>query len=144
LALSPLRKPGTKSRIRHPAGDWKLIWWYEDDRFELYNIKHDIGEKNNLATQQPERLRLMKQKLNNWLEAMDAKKCREQIRFIKRKDSRFASLVTLNPFINDDGEHEKSANFHIQFQTEKELISAHGAQEFTNPACLYGCFTYIM
>ena len=30
-------------------GDWKLIEFYEDGRAELYNLKSDISEKNNLA-----------------------------------------------------------------------------------------------
>lgn len=42
-------------------GDWKLIRNYFDndnqsDRFELYNIKEDVGEKNNLAAQMPQKV----------------------------------------------------------------------------------------
>ena len=29
-------------------GDWKLIHFMSDNKFELYNLKTDIGEKNNL------------------------------------------------------------------------------------------------
>ena len=43
-------KPGSALR----KGDWKLIHFYEDDTFELYNLKEDIGEKNNLAKVHPE------------------------------------------------------------------------------------------
>jgi len=48
-------KPGTSVR----KGDWKLIKFYADnldktDRFELYNLKEDIGESKNLAKQNPE------------------------------------------------------------------------------------------
>ena len=40
-------------------GDWKLIRFYCDspdqsDRFELYNLKDDIGEAKNLAADKPE------------------------------------------------------------------------------------------
>ena len=40
-------------------GDWKLIKFYADnpdqtDRYELYNLKKDIGEKNNIAKKYPE------------------------------------------------------------------------------------------
>jgi len=35
------------SAIRH--GDLRLIKFYEDGRLELYNLKEDIGEKNNLT-----------------------------------------------------------------------------------------------
>ena len=30
-------------------GDWKLIEWFEDDRVELFNLAHDIGETKDLA-----------------------------------------------------------------------------------------------
>ena len=32
-------------------GDWKLIEFFENGELELYNLKEDLGEKNNLATQ---------------------------------------------------------------------------------------------
>ena len=34
-------------------GDWKLIYWYVDERVELFNVLEDIGEANNLAQQHP-------------------------------------------------------------------------------------------
>ena len=47
-------------------GDWKLIEWYEDGALELYNVPADIGEKSNLATQQPEKVRELRAKLVAW------------------------------------------------------------------------------
>ena len=38
-------KPGSVIR----DGDWKYLRFYEDGREELYNLKDDIGETNNLA-----------------------------------------------------------------------------------------------
>lgn len=35
-------------------GDYKLIVSFDDNRLELYNIKNDIGEKQNLANELPE------------------------------------------------------------------------------------------
>ena len=35
-------------------GDWKLIEWYEDGALELYNLPQDLGEKYDLAAQQPD------------------------------------------------------------------------------------------
>jgi len=35
-------------------GNYKLIYFYEDDRFELYNLENDIGEKIDLSSQKPE------------------------------------------------------------------------------------------
>ena len=52
---------------RYPAswvreGDWKLIRLYnanddQTDRFELYNLREDIGETHDLAAEQPERVK---------------------------------------------------------------------------------------
>ncbi len=57
-------------------GDWKLIRLFHDsdtgDRFELYNLKDDIGERNNLAAQQPERIRAMNALLNKFLQRTGA------------------------------------------------------------------------
>ena len=44
-------------------GDWKLIHFYEDDHFELYNLKEDIEEANNLYVQNPEKVTELKKEL---------------------------------------------------------------------------------
>ena len=36
-------------------GDWKLIEFFEDGALELYNLKKDLGEENNLAKKIPEK-----------------------------------------------------------------------------------------
>lgn len=48
-------------------GDYKLLHFYEDDHVELYNLKKDIGEKNNLATKMPEKAKFMDDKLAKWV-----------------------------------------------------------------------------
>lgn len=51
-------------------GDWKLIYFYEDDIYELYNIKNDISESNNLAkvnSKKLEELKLDLKKINTEL-----------------------------------------------------------------------------
>lgn len=47
-------------------GDWKLVHWFEDDSFELYHLREDISEKNNLAAQQPERVKSLLAELAAW------------------------------------------------------------------------------
>ena len=59
------------SAVRY--GNWKLIKWYEDDRLELYNLKEDIGEKNNLVDKKPELAGKLHKLLNEWLKKVDAK-----------------------------------------------------------------------
>ncbi|MEM6331135.1 MAG: sulfatase [Planctomycetota bacterium] len=34
-------------------GDWKLIWFYEQGTYELYNLANDLGEQQNVLTQNP-------------------------------------------------------------------------------------------
>ena len=48
------------------AGDWKLIEFFEDGRLELYNLKDDIGEKHNLASAQPVKLKELQSQLVAW------------------------------------------------------------------------------
>lgn len=47
-------------------GDYKLIQRLEDDRVHLYNIKADIGERNDLAEAMPEKVREMREILFDW------------------------------------------------------------------------------
>ena len=53
-------------------GDWKLIEWYEDGALELYNIPQDVGEKHNLAAQQPEKVKELHEKLIAWRKEVGA------------------------------------------------------------------------
>ncbi len=53
-------------------GEWKLIEWYEDGALELYNIPQDIGEKTNLAAQQPEKAKALHEKLIAWRKEVGA------------------------------------------------------------------------
>jgi len=54
-------------------GDYKLIEFYEDNHLELYNIKEDIGEKNNLVEQKSEKVKKLHQKLVDWRKSVDAR-----------------------------------------------------------------------
>ncbi len=53
-------------------GDWKLIYQHVTRKLELYNLRDDIGETKNLATDQPERLRQLAQVLTDFLEESGA------------------------------------------------------------------------
>jgi arylsulfatase A-like enzyme len=61
--------PGGAVRI----GDWKLIERYEDGRVHLYNLRDDIGERRDLAAEQPERVNNLRSKLHAWYRQVDAK-----------------------------------------------------------------------
>jgi arylsulfatase A-like enzyme len=53
--------------------DWKLIYYHEDNRNELYNIKNDIGEQNDLIKKENKRAQRMRKKLDAWLKQTKAK-----------------------------------------------------------------------
>lgn len=54
------------------VGDWKLMEFFEDHRLELYNLKDDIGEQKNLATEMPDKTRELHAKMLAWREAIQA------------------------------------------------------------------------
>jgi arylsulfatase A-like enzyme len=56
-------KPGAAIR----KGKYKLIYDYEDDRIELYDISVDISEEKNLATVNVQTAKKLKKQLDLWL-----------------------------------------------------------------------------
>ncbi|MEL6943996.1 MAG: sulfatase [Bacteroidota bacterium] len=54
-------------------GDWKAIYFYEDERTELYNLADDPSEEDNLVLEHPERAAKMKQQLLSALKDMNAR-----------------------------------------------------------------------
>lgn len=61
---------GTASSVR--LEDWKLIYFYKDQSFELYNITKDIGEAKNLAEEKPEKVKELATVLSDYLRASKA------------------------------------------------------------------------
>ena len=49
-------------------GDHKLIHFYDTDSVELYNLKNDIGEKNDISGKMPQLASRLKNKLKVWLQ----------------------------------------------------------------------------
>ncbi len=54
-------------------GDWKLIYYYEDQRMELYNLKADLSEQHDIATEKPKRVAKMRASLDEYLSSCNAK-----------------------------------------------------------------------
>ena len=61
-------KPGCAVR----EGDWKLIEFFEDGRFELYNLREDVSEEFDLAADQPEVRERLAGLLAGWRESVHA------------------------------------------------------------------------
>ncbi|WP_242135681.1 sulfatase [Aestuariivivens marinum] len=61
---------GATSSIR--KGDYKLIYYHIDSHFELFNIEEDIGETNNLASTEKEKLKALAVELGDYLRGVNA------------------------------------------------------------------------
>ncbi|WP_396590972.1 sulfatase [Allomuricauda sp. R78024] len=61
---------GAFSAIR--LGDWKLIYFHQDQHMELYNITNDIGETENMISTEAEKTREMAQILSEYLIKVNA------------------------------------------------------------------------
>jgi arylsulfatase A-like enzyme len=72
---SPLGRPGSTGDTNASAiidGDWKLIDWFDEDRIELFSLKDDLAEQNDVALKYPEKTKALKDKLDNWLKETNA------------------------------------------------------------------------
>ncbi|MGC9341139.1 MAG: sulfatase [Bacteroidales bacterium] len=61
-------RPGSAIRL----GDWKLIQYFENNDIELYNLKEDISEKNNVAELNPSKRNELLNKLETWRKEIHA------------------------------------------------------------------------
>ena len=55
-------------RLRYSisTGQWKLIENMRAHKIELYDLKHDPGERTNLVTNKPEEVEQLKSRLEKW------------------------------------------------------------------------------
>jgi arylsulfatase A len=53
-------------------GDWRLIEFFEDSRVELYHLKEDIAESNDLAARLPQKRDALLRQLRGWRQRMGA------------------------------------------------------------------------
>lgn len=74
-------------------GDWKLIHYYEDDSNELYNMKDDPFEQNNIAAQNIETTTKLYKKLKNWLITVDAKLPKKDTEFDAVKRAKYEKMI---------------------------------------------------
>jgi len=58
------RKVHPHSAVRQ--GDWKLIWYYTEKKPELFNLRDDRAEHNNLAEQEPEKVHELKRLIDRF------------------------------------------------------------------------------
>jgi len=69
----PLPKPhflGGRSAGAIRQGDYKLIEFFDDGSTELYNLKNDLSETQNLAAKQPAQAAQLLKQLRQWRAAL--------------------------------------------------------------------------
>ena len=54
-------------------GDWKLIEFFDDGRRELYNLRDDLGERNDVSQQMPDKTKELHERLLAWRKEVNAK-----------------------------------------------------------------------
>ncbi len=77
------------------SGDWKLIRNYESNTTELYNLKADIGEKNNLINKQATIANKLIADLDKWLKNVDAQYPTKNEKFDPKKEFKWS--INKNP-----------------------------------------------
>ncbi len=78
---------GYQSHSSIRKGDWKAIYFYETQSWELYNLKNDISEAENLASSRPETLRKLALNLSSILDMRGAVFPRNHLRDSEEKIS---------------------------------------------------------
>ena len=69
------------------SGNWKLIKRYEGKKFELFNLKNDLSEKNDLSAKRPGKVRELNRKLVAWLKQTKAKMPIKNPEYQPKKDA---------------------------------------------------------
>jgi arylsulfatase A-like enzyme len=71
-AINPLKDQARDTLFRTRPGSvirkgkWKLHEYFEDGKFELYNLETDMGERVNLANEYPEKVKELAEELTIW------------------------------------------------------------------------------
>jgi hypothetical protein len=65
-------KRRTISTLRR--GSHKLIYYYKNQYFELFDLNNDIGEKNNIADSKPYKVKFLARKPGRYLRKADARR----------------------------------------------------------------------
>lgn len=83
-------------------GDFKLIHFYDDNHLELYNLKDDISESNNLAQRNKEKTTELFGHLKNWLKVVDAAMPVENPNFNQEKRNKWAQHPDFNNMLSEN------------------------------------------
>lgn len=63
-----MQSPGGAIRV----GDYKLLEYFENGSVQLFNLREDLGEQNDLSEREPELAKQLRQRLRQWRKKVDA------------------------------------------------------------------------
>jgi arylsulfatase A-like enzyme len=55
-------------------GDWKYVTYYDTGETQLFDLKADVGERNNVAAKEPSQVARLKKLHDDWLVTIDAQR----------------------------------------------------------------------
>lgn len=58
---------GFRTHAALRMGEWKIVREKPSEPWQLFNLREDLAESNNLAARHPERLSAMIESFNGWL-----------------------------------------------------------------------------
>ena len=75
----PVKGPGMGPSSTIREDEWKLIYYYSNQSFELYNLSVDLEESTNLAKDFPEKVVHLAQELSSFLAKVNAPMPRDKV-----------------------------------------------------------------
>ncbi len=78
-------------------GDWKAIEFFDTGKVELYNLKKDLSQKKNLATNFPEKVAQLQEMLRQWRDEVNAQMPRLNPAFNPKREGEWWSRRTVTP-----------------------------------------------
>lgn len=66
--------PGINLNCAIRKDEWKLVYYYETGKKELFNIPEDIGEKHDVSAQHPDVVKKLSRELGAYLRRVDAQR----------------------------------------------------------------------
>ena len=70
-----MQSPGGAIRL----GDYKLLEYFENNTVQLFNLKEDIGEQNDLAKKEPKMTAQLLAQLKSWRKYVNAQMLRRKL-----------------------------------------------------------------
>ena len=93
---------------------WKLIFYHEDGRHELYNLQSDIGETTDVMSDNESRAEAMKQRLHAWLERTNAPMPEKDPMYQQTKRDAFLNRARTVRHEQLEGQHAAFLNKNFQ------------------------------